>query len=88
MIVGEPQPGRVLTEREAEPTAARVETTFTVVPAEDGRACDVSIATDMETSAGVAGVFERWLTPPTLRRIYQMELRQLAEAARSDAARG
>jgi hypothetical protein len=87
MVVAEPEPGRVLVEREAEPTAARVETTFTVVQAGEGRVCDVTIATEMETRAGVAGVLERWLTPPTLRRIYQAELRQLAEAAAQDAAR-
>jgi hypothetical protein len=81
MVVAEPAPGRVLVEREVEPTAARIETAFTVVPADDGRACTVTIATGMETRAGLAGVFERWLTSPMLRRIYQAELRQLAEVA-------
>jgi hypothetical protein len=81
MIVAEPEPGRVLVEREAEPTGARVETTFTVTPQGDGRTCAVTIATDMETRAGMAGAIERWLTPPMLRRIYQAELRQLAEVA-------
>jgi hypothetical protein len=87
MVVAEPEPGRVLVEREAEPTAARAATTFTVIPAGDGRACDVTIATNLETRAGVAGALERWLTPPTLRRVYQAELRQLAAAAAQDAAR-
>lgn len=87
MVVTEPEPGRVLVEREVEPTAAHVATTFTVVPAADGRACDVTFATEMETSPGVAGVFERWLTPPTLRRVYRAELSQLAEVAVSEPAR-
>lgn len=88
MVVSEPEPGHVLVEREAEPTAAQVETTFTVAPATDGRACDVTIATAMRTSGGVAGVLERWLSPQMLRRVYQAELRQLATVAESTVARG
>ncbi len=81
MVVAEPEPGRVLVESEAEPTAARLETTFAVSPAGDGQSCDVTIATAMQTSAGMAGVVERWLAPLALRRIYQAELRQLAAVA-------
>jgi carbon monoxide dehydrogenase subunit G len=75
MVVEEVEPGRVLTET-AE-TAGLV-TTFTVTPLTDNRS-RVTIATDWETAGGLAGFFERLLTPGLLKRVYQAELQQLAD---------
>lgn len=76
MIVSEPEPGRVLSEMDS--TSGLV-TTFTVTPEQDEQHSRVRIATDWEAAPGLKGVFERFLTPPLMRRVYAKELRQLAD---------
>lgn len=75
MEVEEPEPGRVLVERDA---AAGVVTTFTVTPLPDGNGTQVQIATDLKGSSGLTGLVEQLITPPVMRHIYRAELRQLA----------
>lgn len=80
MRVTEPEPGRVLAETDID---SGLVTTFTVTPTNDGTHARVRIATDWETSPGLAGIIEKLLTPMVMRRIYAKELRQLDEYARN-----
>ncbi|HUQ80289.1 MAG TPA: SRPBCC family protein [Gemmatimonadaceae bacterium] len=72
--ITEPQPGRVLMEKEL--TTGLV-TTFTVAPAGD-EASDVTIETVVPQSPGIRGAVERWVTKSMLPRIYRDELALLA----------
>jgi hypothetical protein len=78
--VTEPQPGRVLVETiiEGDPLV----TTFTVEPADGGRACDVTIASVIEQKPGLRGMIERVLSPRILQPMYREELRLLNEYAK------
>ena len=78
--VTEPQPGRVLVETiiEGDPLV----TTFTVEPADSGRACDVTISSVIEQKPGLRGTIERFLSPRILEPIYREELRLLNEYAK------
>ena len=73
--VTEPRPGRVLVETiiEGDP----LETTFTVEPADGGRACDVTISSVIEQKPGLRGMIERFLSPKILGPLYREELRLL-----------
>jgi uncharacterized protein YndB with AHSA1/START domain len=73
MTVAEPEPGRVLTETDANSSLV---TTFTVEPL--GRDCRVTIATDWDGAGGIGGFFERTFAPRAMRRIYADELDRLA----------
>lgn len=83
VVVSEPEPGRVLVE--ADPDAGVV-TTFIVEPVNGGKQSRVTISTDSETRPGFAGMMERLMNPPIMRRIYHQELRQLADYLRSQKA--
>lgn len=83
MRTTEPDPGRVLVERDE---SADVTTRFEVEPLGPARA-RVTIATDAAASPGLRGVMERLLNPPITRRIYREELDRLADYARDRAAR-
>lgn len=78
MVVSEPQPGRVLVENDA---VTGTTTTFTVEPLAAAQ-CRITIATDTRISPGLQGWIERMMSPPFLRRIYRLELQNLAEYAR------
>ena len=77
MTVGEPEPGRVLTESDADSSAV---TTFTVTPR--GSASLVQISTSWEGASGIGGFFERLFAPRVLRGIYADELSRLDAYAR------
>lgn len=77
MRVAEPEPGRVLTESDANSTAV---TTFTVSP--QGEASLVRISTAWDGAGGIGGFFERIFAPRVLRGIYTDELRRLDAYAR------
>lgn len=81
MTVGEPEPGRVLTESDA---LSSLVTTFTVTP--EGSRSRVRIVGRWEGAGGVGGFFERLFAPRVLRRIYADELRRLDAYARQLAA--
>jgi dephospho-CoA kinase len=74
--VSEPEPGRVLVERDQ---AAGILTTFTVDPMEDGKSSRVTIATQAKASPGLRGWIEKLVNPVIVRRIYKEELQQLAD---------
>ena len=76
--IEEPQPGRVLRERDIEGSTV---TTFTVTP--DGKNSKVTIETVYEGGSGVAGFFERLLAPRMLGKLYREELDRLDRLART-----
>lgn len=73
-IVSEPEPGRVLVEKDVQ---GPVTTTFTVTPV-DGQQSQVNITTEMETSPGIQGMIERLVLPRAMKPVYEKELQQLA----------
>lgn len=80
--ISEPEPGRVVAERDL---ASGLVTTFTVDPLDGGRRSSVTITTEWE-SRGIQWLVDRLLAPPHLRRIFNAELRNLAQYARERAA--
>jgi hypothetical protein len=86
--ITEPEPGRVLVERDLE---SGTTTTFRVQPLEGGRT-RVTFETELGKRGGIVGWLENLLTPSLLRPIYAQELellRQLAvERARAESAGG
>jgi hypothetical protein len=75
--VTEPEPGRVLVERNLEDGGSV--STFVVEPA--GRHSRVTITTDLTAAPGLRGLAERLLTAALLPRIYARELEQLDSVA-------
>jgi hypothetical protein len=71
MTVSEPQQGRVL--KEADPQVGTV-THFTVEPINNGQQSHLTIATDARLTPGFAGIMERLMNPPIMRRIYKQEM--------------
>ena len=82
MAVSEPEPGRVLVERSLAPGSDLV-THFILTPAGGGKT-RLKITTDWTASRGLMGLVERLLYPPTLRRIYKKELRQIQDYMRGN----
>ncbi len=80
--VTEPEPGRVLVERDL---ASGTATTFTVEPVGGGARTRVTIATALGSRGGIAGWLEKVLTPSLLRPIYAKELEMLREVAAARA---
>lgn len=74
MTVTEPQPGRVLMEED--PQVGTV-TTFTVEPINNGKQSRLTIATDARLASGFAGIMERLINPPVMRRIYKEEMAKI-----------
>jgi hypothetical protein len=82
-VVSEPQPGRVLVERNDPPNASV--TTFTVDPGPTGRESDVTISTELPDRGGVLGAIERFVTTKVLQGMYKDELALLAAVATAHA---
>ena len=77
-IVTEPEPGRVLVERNLEPTEST--TTFIVAPGANSGS-DVTFVTEGRSRNGIAGVIERWMSKRFLQKLYAEELQLLAKRA-------
>jgi hypothetical protein len=77
MTVGEPEPGRILTESD---TASSLVTTTTVSP--QGAASLVQISSSWDGAGGIGGLFERMFAPRVMRAIYADELKRLDAYAR------
>ena len=82
-VITEPEPGRVLVERDSK---AGTVTTFTVDPRDNGRQAYVTITTDLQVRDGPFGKMQGWMTGRLLRPIYEKELEQLAGVAVTQAA--
>lgn len=72
----EPEPGRVLVERDRDLDSR---TTFTVEPAESG--ARVTIRSELTSGAGLTGRLERWLSTRFLEKLYREELASLSSMA-------
>jgi uncharacterized protein YndB with AHSA1/START domain len=77
MQVGEPEPGRVMTESD---TSSSLVTTTTVAPRDN--ASLVTISTTWNGAGGIGGFFERTFAPRAMRAIYTDELERLNAYAR------
>ena len=80
-VVTEPEPGRVLVERNLEPTESV--TTFVVDAAAGGQGAEVTIRTELSQRAGLAGRVERYMTAKVLQSMYAAELENLSKAVDS-----
>jgi hypothetical protein len=79
-IVTEPEPGRILVEKNVEPTESV--TTFTVVAGANG-GTDVTFVTEAQSRDGIAGAVERFMSKRFLKRLYAEELQLLTMRATS-----
>jgi hypothetical protein len=80
-IVSEPEPGKVLIERDID-SVQHLATTFTVIPFEQGHKSHVEISTTMNSSPGLKGFFERVVVfPLVFPSIYRKELKLLETVA-------
>jgi hypothetical protein len=77
-IVTEPEPGRVLVERNIEPNESI--TTFTVAADANGGA-DVTFVTEAQSRDGMAGAIERFISKRFLQKLYAQELQLLGKRA-------
>ena len=78
-FVTEPEPGRVLVERNVGNNESV--TSFTVDPGSTAKQAGVTIATELKRSRGVLGAIEQFFTTRTLRALYRQELSLLEAAA-------
>ena len=78
-VVSEPEPGRVITETEMDTGQS---TSFIIDPLAGGREARVTITGDFPASPGLAGWVERLVQPAITRRIFEQELRNLADYVR------
>jgi hypothetical protein len=85
MEVSEPDPGRVLAERD---TTSSLVTTFRFAPLADDSQTRVRISTEWEGSGGIGGFFERTFAPGVLRSVYSKELNRLAAALSAESGSG
>jgi hypothetical protein len=78
-VITEPEPGRVLVEKNIVGNDAT--TTFTVEPGAAPGESIATIHTEMSTRSGLAGKIERWLITRLLQPMYVEELRLLESVA-------
>ncbi len=77
--VTEPEPGRVLVERNTGANSAV--TSFTVDRGDAAEEAVVTIRTEMPGRSGISGAIERFVTRRTMLRLYRDELARLAQVA-------
>jgi len=82
-IVSEPEPGRVLVERNVEGNDAV--STFVVDPDAAGKTCQVTIHTEIPVRSGLAGIIEKFMITRVLTSLYTEELKRLEAAAQQPA---
>ncbi|HEX8394948.1 MAG TPA: SRPBCC family protein [Longimicrobium sp.] len=82
MRASEPEPGRVLMERDVD---SDLVTTFTVDPVEGGARCTVTIRTAW-TRGGLRGLVEGFAAPRLMPPVFRAEIRNLEALARRMAA--
>lgn len=83
MEITEPDPGRVLRERDTDSTLV---TTWTVDPGPIPVQSRVKVETEWEGASGMGGFFERTFAPMGLRGIYTEMLNRLEQALTGSAA--
>jgi hypothetical protein len=80
MRVGEPEPGRLLTETNLD---TGVVTEFSVAPQGGGSRAQARMSSEWETAGGVRGLVDRLVTPRLMGRMFAKQLRQLDQYVRS-----
>ena len=85
MDVTEPEPGRVLMEKDR---VLDLFTTFTVEPEEGGKRSRVTISTAWSPKPGVMGWVEKLTNPGVMRKLYTTELQNVQEYVKRQRARG
>jgi uncharacterized protein YndB with AHSA1/START domain len=80
MRVGEPEPGRLLTETNVD---TGVVTEFSVASQDGGRRTLARISSEWEPAGGLRGLADRLVTPLLMGRIFAKQLRQLDRYVRS-----
>jgi uncharacterized protein YndB with AHSA1/START domain len=83
LTVTEPEPGRVLTETDAE---AAMHTTFTVDPLDGGQRSRVTITSEMAAPDGLLGGMQAAIMRRYTANLYREELALLAAAAQQSSA--
>jgi hypothetical protein len=81
--VSEPEPGRLIEEIDIETGQY---TSFTFEPLNGGKQTRVTIVSDFPPSKGFVGFMEKFAKPAIIRKIYNAELRQLADYLRTKSA--
>lgn len=79
--ISEPEPGRILQESDLDKPGEF--TRFIIEPLNDGAQTRVTIATEFVRSPGLMGFMERLTKPGLVRKMYQQELRNLADYIRA-----
>jgi hypothetical protein len=82
-LVSEPEPGRLIEEIDIETGQY---TSFTFEPLHGGKQTRVTIVSDFPPRKGLVGFMEKFTMPSIVRKIYNAELRQLADYLRAKAA--
>lgn len=80
--VTEPEPGRVLLETEVDTGQW---TTFTMDPLDGGTRTRVTLTSEFPSRGGLLDVLDNLFQPPFIRRIYRMELDNVAAYVRAHA---
>jgi uncharacterized membrane protein len=83
MVISEPEPGRVLVERD---TLSNLETTTTIVP--EGSGTRITFETTWESAGGIMGALEAWFAPSMMRRVYQDEFNRFERYAQEVRQQG
>ncbi len=81
MEVIEAERGRWILEREL--NTGHTTTSYKFEPLNEGRQTRLTITTVTNAGAGIRGFVENLLTPPAMRRMYNAELRQIADYFRT-----
>ncbi len=76
MIISEPEPGRIVQERDE---AAGVTTTWRLAPIEGSERCRIELTSEFRSKPGIAGMLERLIVKPVIRSIYRRELYNMNE---------
>ena len=85
MVASEPEPGRVLMEKDVD---SDLVTTFTVDPVNEGVKSRVTIKTVFIPRSGLLGLMERAVNPTMMRYVFNLELRKLNEYVEAQAEGG
>jgi hypothetical protein len=85
LVVTEPEPGRVLAERDEK---LGVYTTFTVEPLEGGRKTHLTIASDWTPKPGIMGWLERISMPIAMQKLYTEEIERVRQFVKQQQTAG
>jgi len=82
-LVSEPEPGRVIKETDIDTGQF---SSFTLDPLNGGKQTRVTIHAEEPAKPGIVGFLGRFTQPPVMRRMFMVELNNLAAYVRNEAA--